>query len=72
MPRSCVSLSEESDIFQSRSALEPYNRGQWGSALTATPQPPLVMLQMAGPADNLYVQVPTISSLAGLADRLVT
>jgi hypothetical protein len=30
------------------------------------------MLPMAGPADNLDVHVPTVSSLAGLADRLVT
>jgi hypothetical protein len=30
-----------------------------------------VVLQTAGPADNLCVHVPTVSGLAGLTNRLV-
>jgi hypothetical protein len=68
-----MTINPNPTFFQTGSAREPYNRGQWGSALRATPnKPPWVMLPMAGPADNLYVHVPTVSSLAGLADRLVT
>ena len=58
--------------FQTGSAREPYNRGQWGSALRTTPQATMGMYRWPGPAENLYVHVPTVSSLAGLADRLVT
>jgi hypothetical protein len=38
--------------------------------LRATPQATMVMLPMAGAGNNLYVHVPTVSSLTGLADGL--
>ena len=48
-------------FFQTGSAREPYNRGQWGSALRATPQATMgEVTDRAGPADNLYVHVPTV------------
>ena len=62
-----------SDIFSDwlgPRALQPWAMGQCLEGLS--PSHHGVMLPMAGPADNLYVHVPTVSSLAGLADGLVT
>ena len=66
-------LNPNPTFFQTGSAREPYHRGQWGSALRATPQATMGEITDGwGPADNLCVHVPTVSSLAGLAGRLVT
>jgi hypothetical protein len=59
-------------FFQTGSARKPYNRGQWGSVLRATPQATMSDVTNGRGLQNLYVHVPTVSSLAGLADRLVT
>jgi hypothetical protein len=56
-------------LFSEGTAREPYNRRQWGSALRATPKPPRVVLQIAGPADNLCVTCLRFpASLASLPD----
>jgi hypothetical protein len=66
-----VRVNPNPTFFQSGSAREPDNYGQWGSALRATPQA-IVSDVTDGKDLQTTVHVPTVSSLAGLADQLVT
>ena len=60
-------------FFRLARPASPTTVGKWGSALRATPQATMgEVYRWPGPTDNLYVHVPTVSSLAGLADRLLT
>jgi hypothetical protein len=62
-----LALSPNPTLFEPREASEPYSRGQWDSALKATPHPLKGDVSCVRALEPLLARVPTASGLAVLA-----
>ena len=62
-----ITVNPDPTFFQTGAAREPYSRGQWDSALKATPHSPKGDVWYVGALGQLHARLPTASSLAVLA-----
>jgi hypothetical protein len=62
-----ITVDPNPTFFQTGKASEPYSRGQWDSALKATPHSPKGDVWYVGALSQLHARLPTASSLAVLA-----